>query len=166
MTNRASSHPESERPTRTPSSLSQGTNRPARERKREREKRERKGGETLGPESTMTSAVNELGPAYHRDRARRPRHARTRDTTKDSEQGEENPWPTALRLIANNEQETRAPGSPLRGAGQPSSHFDHHATSLALSRREHGLGVRIFRCGSHLELSSWASPRSKGSSRI
>ena len=37
------------------------------------------------------------------------------------------------------------------------------ATSLALSRREHGLGIEIFQCDGHLELSSWAGPRSKGS---
>ena len=37
------------------------------------------------------------------------------------------------------------------------------ATSLALSRREHGLGIEIFQCDGHLELSSWTGPRSKGS---
>ena len=42
-------------------------NQPTRKREeKESEKGQREGGRVLRPESTVTSAVNELGPAYHR----------------------------------------------------------------------------------------------------
>ena len=87
-------------------------NQPTRKRegKRARKERERKGGKTLGPES--------IDQRSQRARASLPPKSRVTPETREhrtqrnsARARSEHPWPTALPLIANNEHETRAPGT-------------------------------------------------------